>query len=215
MTKPYETLSNAGGQWDLHAQPDCEQCLFQARLRNRGQARKWLQQFKSDKKCMEELRSLLARESDVILRVDRASEDAILDQAARMFEIGRWFVHAPHQSHLNQRQGPASDSKGAPGSGGSAGAATARAATPEKTVDLKKQKPTTWLSIELVDMEGNPVPGQKYEVRWLGKVIKSGKLDGKGCARLDGIEQDGYYEVSFVDLDKEAWQPAPDRGETA
>lgn len=82
-----------------------------------------------------------------------------------------------------------------------------RPAPPQKTIDLSKDaKATTWLAIELVDMEGNPVPGQKYEVRRSGKVLKSGKLDGNGFARLDGIEQDGNYEVSFLDLDQEAWQ---------
>ena len=46
-------------------------------------------------------------------------------------------------------------------------------------------------------------------------VIKSGSLDGKGFARLDGIEQDGSYEVSFLQLDKEAWQPGGGGGETS
>src|SRR5260370_12115469 len=110
--------------------------------------------------------------------------------------------------------GGSAESEEGSGANGGSGAALApppRTAGQQKTVDLNKQKPTAWLAIELVDMEGKPVPGRKYEVRRSGKVFKSGKLDGKGFARLDGIEPDGNYEVSFLDLDKEAWHPSVSR----
>src|SRR5215471_14204826 len=88
-----EVLRSGGQQWELHRHAYCDQCDLQARLRNRASARMWLRQFKADKDCMDELRRLLGRESDVSLRLDRASDDDVLDQAARMFECGRWHVH--------------------------------------------------------------------------------------------------------------------------
>src|SRR4051794_40693275 len=107
----YETLRTGGRQWRLHAEPDCEECRFQSRLRNRAAARLWLQQFKGDALCMGEFRRLLARESDVNLRLERASEDAVLDQVARMFETGRWLVHNPDHAHGRGTQSPGSEGK--------------------------------------------------------------------------------------------------------
>src|SRR5215472_15167217 len=99
MGKPDEILRYGGQQWELHRHAYCEQCELLARLRNRASARMWLQQFKGNRDAMDELRRLLSRESDVSLRLNRASDDAILDQAAYLFEIGRWHVHGSHSGH--------------------------------------------------------------------------------------------------------------------
>jgi hypothetical protein len=63
----------------------------------------------------------------------------------------------------------------------------------------------TWIEITLVDVEGNPVAGQNYQITAPdGKVVK-GKLDGKGFAHVDGV-QSGSCAITFPDLDGEAWE---------
>ena len=62
-----------------------------------------------------------------------------------------------------------------------------------------------WIAIELKDEEDNPVPGEYYEVKLPDGSVVSGTLDDKGTARVDGIDP-GEAEVTFPNLDKEAWQ---------
>ncbi len=63
-----------------------------------------------------------------------------------------------------------------------------------------------WLEIELVDDEGNPVPGELYVVELPDGSTVSGRLDGNGFARLEGIDP-GTAKVSFPELDKELYEP--------
>lgn len=62
-----------------------------------------------------------------------------------------------------------------------------------------------WIAIELKDEEDNPVPGEYYEVKLPDGSTVCGTLDDKGTARVDGIDP-GEAEVTFPNLDKEAWQ---------
>jgi len=43
----------------------------------------------------------------------------------------------------------------------------------------------TWIEIELVDEEDNPVPGEKYKITLPDGKVAQGTLDGKGFARVD------------------------------
>jgi type VI secretion system secreted protein VgrG len=71
-----------------------------------------------------------------------------------------------------------------------------------------EDQPTSWIEIELVDMEDEPVPGEAYEITLPdGQTVASGTLDEKGFARIDGIEP-GTCKISFPKLDKDAWEPA-------
>ncbi len=63
-----------------------------------------------------------------------------------------------------------------------------------------------WLEIELVDDEGNPVPGELYTVELPDGSTVSGRLDDQGQARLEGIDP-GTAKVSFPDLDKDHYEP--------
>ena len=63
-----------------------------------------------------------------------------------------------------------------------------------------------WIEIELLDEDGNPVPGEPYRITLPdGTTAASGTLDHKGCARVDHIDP-GTCQVTFPNLDKEAWQ---------
>jgi type VI secretion system secreted protein VgrG len=66
---------------------------------------------------------------------------------------------------------------------------------------------THWIEIELVDEEGNPVPGEEYQITLPdGSTVASGTLDEKGKARVEGIDS-GSCKVTFPNQDKSAWGP--------
>ena len=74
--------------------------------------------------------------------------------------------------------------------------------------DQAEDQPSSWIEIELVDMEDEPVRGQAYEITLPdGETVASGTLDENGFARINGIEP-GTCKVSFPDLDQDAWEPA-------
>lgn len=63
----------------------------------------------------------------------------------------------------------------------------------------------TWIAIELVDTEGEPVAHVAYKIlRPDGSVVDAGTLNENGHARVEGIKP-GQYQVSFPGLDQQAW----------
>lgn len=63
----------------------------------------------------------------------------------------------------------------------------------------------TWIEIELRDEEGKPLPGEVYKVVTSDNRSRTGTLDDKGLARVEGIKK-GNCNVSFPNLDKQAWR---------
>jgi len=126
---------------------------------------------------------------------------------------------------------------GSPPASGSAGSAVPPAvpeealeadiADPGKVSEVKKQKlaeqdkeipfkplsidasdeEKSWIEIELVDEENNPVPGEKYKITLSDGKVKTGTLDQNGLARVEGIEP-GTCQITFPNLDKDAWEKA-------
>lgn len=70
-----------------------------------------------------------------------------------------------------------------------------------------KDAPTSWIEIELVDDEDNPVPGERYEITLADGRVVRGTLDQSGFARVEGIEP-GSCDITFPELDAEVWEPA-------
>lgn len=75
---------------------------------------------------------------------------------------------------------------------------------PPQTEEEKEEK-KSWIEIEMVDEEDNPVPGEKYRITLADNSVAEGTLDEKGFARVEGIES-GNCKVTFPNLDKEAWE---------
>ena len=64
---------------------------------------------------------------------------------------------------------------------------------------------TSSIEIELRDEEGNPIAGERYEIKLPdGQRVARGTLDENGFARVEGFEP-GECEVTFPDLDEDAW----------
>jgi hypothetical protein len=63
----------------------------------------------------------------------------------------------------------------------------------------------TWVEFCLVDMEGNPVSGQRYQATLPDGSTPQGTLGKSGCVRFNNI-QPGTASISFLDLDGESWE---------
>ena len=78
---------------------------------------------------------------------------------------------------------------------------------PSSESQQEQQQKKSWIEIELVDEANEPVPGEVYEITLPDGTTTKGTLDGKGLARVDGIDP-GTCKVTFPNLDKEAWKKA-------
>lgn len=86
----------------------------------------------------------------------------------------------------------------------SAGSGIADAGSDEDTVTTQVK---TWVEVQLVDMAGNPMKSARYTIKLPDGSIQEGFLSQEGIARCDNIDP-GMCEISFPDLDAEAWEPA-------
>ena len=73
--------------------------------------------------------------------------------------------------------------------------------------EFVSEKPTelTFIEIELLDEEGNPVPKEKYKIELPDGAIREGRLDPSGRVLVDGIDR-GTCKVSFPNLDAKDWR---------
>ena len=69
-----------------------------------------------------------------------------------------------------------------------------------------EEKEKSWIEIELHDQEGEPVPGERYEIKLPDGKVAKGYLDANGYARVDGFDP-GQCEVTYPELDKDATEP--------
>jgi hypothetical protein len=77
---------------------------------------------------------------------------------------------------------------------------------PPQTQEEKEEK-NSWVEIELVDDNDEPVPGARYRVTLPDGSVDEGTLDAKGFARVAGFEP-GACKVEFPDFDGEIWDKA-------
>jgi len=85
-------------------------------------------------------------------------------------------------------------------------APTARLATEETIAEQLKfaKEVKTWVEMQVVDMEGNPVPDKKYICVLPDGSVRDGSLDKSGRVRFDGIDP-GNCVFTLTELDREAW----------
>jgi len=73
----------------------------------------------------------------------------------------------------------------------------------------KEARERTWVEIELTDMEGNPLPRERYWIKLPDGTVREGALDTQGRAYFDDLDP-GACEIRWPDLDEEATVAAPD-----
>jgi len=61
-----------------------------------------------------------------------------------------------------------------------------------------------FIEIELLDDQGEPVPNESYFILLPDGSTKSGRLDGEGKARVEGVDP-GEAKVSFPDMDRKVY----------
>jgi hypothetical protein len=64
----------------------------------------------------------------------------------------------------------------------------------------------TWVDIQLLDPDGNPVPGAKYKLKITDGSVRDGSLDDDGRVRVSGIDP-GSCTVWFPEYDAKEWRP--------
>jgi hypothetical protein len=77
---------------------------------------------------------------------------------------------------------------------------------PPETEEEKQQK-TSWIEIELMGANDEPIPGEKYKITLPDDSVAEGTLDENGFARVEGFEK-GTCRVTFPELDGNSWEKA-------
>ncbi len=83
-----------------------------------------------------------------------------------------------------------------------AGAATASGSGEAEVTPTEGD--TSWISLELSDDQGNPIPQELYQVTLSDGTIVRGRLDKEGKAEVKGIS-DGDAKITFPRLDQGNW----------
>jgi hypothetical protein len=69
----------------------------------------------------------------------------------------------------------------------------------------KKEK--TWIAVRLIDVNGRPVPNERYRIVLPDRSTREGSLDEAGQVLVEQINP-GQCDISFPDLDARDWSPA-------
>lgn len=152
-------------------------------------ARYFLHPVQEDGHSMATLRTLLAEDS-LINGIHPPDDDQVLERIAWALDEGRLRIV---KARAPKRR--------------SAGGGGSKPPPPQEATPPPKRKSTVhWVSIKLVDEEGNPVPGVAYEIELPDGTKAKGKLDDYGGARYDGLAAAGQCKVTFPELDKDVWK---------
>lgn len=75
------------------------------------------------------------------------------------------------------------------------------------TAEEAKTKETklSWIEIELLDNNGDPVAGATYEVKMKDGTVDRGTLNEKGMVRIEDVEE-GSCEVTFPEYAPTSWK---------
>lgn len=74
--------------------------------------------------------------------------------------------------------------------------------------DANEIAETHGVMIELIDADGNPVPGEPFRIKLPDGTVRSLMLDEQGKAHVTGIERPGTCQVCFHQRDASVWAPA-------
>lgn len=87
---------------------------------------------------------------------------------------------------------------------GTFGGELAEAGPPQPADARPARTELTWIEIQLIGEDDQPIPGERYRIELPDGSVREGRLNDKGLARVDGIDP-GQCVVTFPALDEEAW----------
>jgi hypothetical protein len=64
-----------------------------------------------------------------------------------------------------------------------------------------------FIEFELVDQDGQPVPGEPFRIRLPDQSVRTGTTDRKGKVRFERITA-GQATITYTGFDTKEWQPA-------
>lgn len=67
--------------------------------------------------------------------------------------------------------------------------------------------PLAWIDVRLVDEDGDPIDGERYELTLPDGTIEQGVLDEDGGIFVGGLDP-GTCIITFPDLDEHTWEEA-------
>ncbi len=120
---------------------------------------------------------------------DDADPGKVDELKAKQREAGIGKYGAPQLKPFRPAPKASPQQSSAPGAGG---------APPSE-----KEPEPHFIEVDLVDTNGNPVPGERYRIKFSDGTVAEGTLDEKGHVRIDNIPP-GECEVTFPDTDEEA-----------
>lgn len=148
-----------------------------------AKARRFLERWRSDAAAVSSMRALLARGAEP---VQWLTDDEVLRRCAEALSRGRmraWPAVLLRVDDLAR------------------GEAEAEPEATEPQGPLHEEK--TWIEIELTDMEGNPMPGERYWIKLPDDTVREGALDRFGRAYFGDLDP-GECEIRWPDMDDEA-----------
>lgn len=119
----------------------------------------------------------------------RHTDTEVIELAVSLVRRGLVLAEVLAAPAFSVRDGDATESEPPPG-----------AQTPRT-----RTEPKTWIEIELLDMADQPVPNIRYVIELADGSARTGTLDQRGRARVDGIDP-GQCNVRFPDFDQDAWE---------
>ena len=64
----------------------------------------------------------------------------------------------------------------------------------------------SWIEVRLVDQDGRPIPGERFELRLPDQSLHGGRLDRQGSVRFEAIVA-GQASIAFPGIEAEEWTP--------
>ena len=156
------------------------------RFADAGAARTFLASLRSDSLNMQALRQALLEDGGPA-DVSRLNDHEVLELVADRLVSGRLRIAEIRRPRA--------------GVGGS----VAREEEPDEGAAPALARETYWLEIVMVDEEDQPVPNERYRVKFPDGNLREGRLDANGVARFPNLAMEGRCEVCFPDRDQEAW----------
>lgn len=149
-----------------------------------------LQRVRLDPASVHTLRGMLVAEMGAA--VWRLSDPLVMEQAVKRIDSGRWSLTVVDAPQLRVVAPPPGAAGSAPDQAGGSGGKGASA--PKKT----------WVEVELLDRNRQPVKGLGVELTLPGGTVEKGTLNEKGTFRKEGIDP-GTCRVGFPELDGREW----------